>query len=362
LANDPNLIRIVSAQGRIGNRYVSPTPVNSTGGDGYFSAVFRAIDEQTGQPAALKFLVDHQDGYRRLCFEREGRLVTTILKGEPLFVQALDPPAMLSITAQVPSIGPLVLEYPYIAFEWLHGGDLSNFCHPPTDRKDFLVHIALFRSACRCVRRFHHLGCCHRDLKPANFFLARHRQLKLGDFGTAHLIDPMSLPLAPSYSLPPGDLRYSAPETAAGFDLTQTLSRGADIYSLGAILFELFSGQLLQSYHFATIAKLRQFSTAMQNVPQNQRMTVFHGFLDAQSDRLPDLRRINPDLPKCAYPPLQQLLRATAHFDYRQREASFDRIDRLAQIVELVVRNQESYMRMRSHCRSRNIRKAPVNV
>lgn len=358
MATVNELVQLVPAQGTINGLFDQIQPIGPNGGGGHFSAVFKANHIPLARPAALKFLVDNGDVYRQLCFVREGELLDTVLRGDPLFVQLVERPSTLQVQVQIPNVGPQTWAYPFLAFEWLPKGDIESKCAAAKDGADLLDKLDLFRKMCRCVRRLHRYGCFHRDLKPGNFFLARHRAVKLGDFGTTRLLAPNVPSLLPHYPAPPGDLRYTAPELLAGLDVNKTLLASADIYSLGAILFEMLTGQLLVSFHLGPLVPA--FLQWMQQVSPAQRQTYLHGFLDGQGPRVPDLRQANPNLPKCSYEPLRVLLEGVANFDYRERLRSFDEIDRLAKISILVTANERAYLKMLDRRRAR--RRGPHNV
>ena len=339
------IVRLVSALGTVNQRYTQLRPLSPNGGSGCFSAVFEALCTTTNQRVALKFDANRGDTYRGEAFNREGRLLNTRLKGEECFVQLIEPPAKMSVPLAVPGGSHVSFDFPFLAFEFLPNGDLTSHTSPVHGHDETIRRIELFRKACRCVRRLHHLGCFHRDLKPSNFLLDRFPFVKLGDFGTARLMTPEEKPLKSTYAAPVGDLRYTAPELLAGLDVSKGLLATADTYSLGVILYELLTGRQLVEEHLGGrgrgILGVRDFHKHMNNVPQINRKTVFHGFLDAHPSPMPDLRQINPHIPKCAIQPINRLLEALAVFDYRKREVNFGRIDRLAEIAILVVRNEQ---------------------
>jgi serine/threonine protein kinase len=95
----------------------------------------------------------------------------------------------------------------------------------------------LISTVARAVDYAHRRGVLHRDLKPSNILLDADGNPHLTDFGIAKCLEDEAGITQTSELL--GTLSYMAPEQAAG----KRVSRGADIYSLGAILFELLTGQ-----------------------------------------------------------------------------------------------------------------------
>lgn len=95
----------------------------------------------------------------------------------------------------------------------------------------------LVAAVARAVHYAHERGVLHRDLKPSNILLDQDGNPHLTDFGVAKLLD-QEIALTQTAELL-GTPSYMAPEQAAG----KSLSRSADIYSLGAILYELLTGR-----------------------------------------------------------------------------------------------------------------------
>jgi serine/threonine protein kinase len=126
---------------------------------------------------------------------------------------------------------------PYIAMEYLPGGSLARRLGeeplPPGQAAQLLQTLA------RAVQAAHHEGIVHRDLKPANVLLTLDGQPKIADFGLAKLLDEQA-GLTRSQAVL-GTPSYMAPEQASG--QTRKVGPAADIYALGAILYEVLTGR-----------------------------------------------------------------------------------------------------------------------
>ena len=126
---------------------------------------------------------------------------------------------------------------PYLELEYAEAGSLER----RLDGKPWpaLDAAKLIEALARGVAEVHRLGIVHRDLKPANVLLTREGVPKVTDFGLARCIGVDSgLTLAESII---GSPSYMAPEQA--FGRAREAGPRADVYSLGAILYELLTGR-----------------------------------------------------------------------------------------------------------------------
>jgi WD40 repeat protein len=124
----------------------------------------------------------------------------------------------------------------YFTMRFMEGGDLANhltrFAHEPKAAAELVATVA------RAVHYAHQRGILHRDLKPANILLDGSGRPHVTDFGLAkRLLGEGNLPSATAIV---GTPSYMAPEQASG---RAVLSTAIDVFSLGAILYELLTGR-----------------------------------------------------------------------------------------------------------------------
>jgi len=126
---------------------------------------------------------------------------------------------------------------PYLVMEYVEGQPIDSWLQ---ERGAGLEdRLALFLRVCDAVSYAHRLLVVHRDLKPGNILITPDGTPKLLDFGIAKLLapdqDPATTLAADTRAITPG---YASPEQFLGQAVTTT----TDVYSLGAILYELLSG------------------------------------------------------------------------------------------------------------------------
>ena len=147
--------------------------------------------------------------------------------------------------AKIHEAGTTSENRPYFAMEWVDGLPVTDFCSEHV--LNIKQKLQLFVTICEAVQHAHQKGIIHRDLKPSNILVAQSgdRLLpKVIDFGLSKPFDD-SLRAPDSESFTSfgqvlGSVKYMSPEQAS-FDKIDVDTR-ADIYSLGAILYELLTG------------------------------------------------------------------------------------------------------------------------
>jgi tetratricopeptide (TPR) repeat protein len=127
---------------------------------------------------------------------------------------------------------------PYLSQELLGGGTLQGrLSSGPLEASEAAL---LVESLARAVQHAHERGVVHRDLKPGNILLTLDGQAKITDFGLAKLLsNPDPGRTRPGQVM--GTPGYMAPEQARG--LNDQIGPAADVYSLGAILYEAMTGR-----------------------------------------------------------------------------------------------------------------------
>lgn len=124
---------------------------------------------------------------------------------------------------------------PYFVMEYLGEGSLADLLKkgPLSPRRA----AELVADVASALVEVHAHETIHRDIKPANIFLRRSRGV-LGDFGIAYVTD---LPRITSGPLAPGTAQYMSPERLAG----DGADNRSDLFSLGCVLYEALTGQVL---------------------------------------------------------------------------------------------------------------------
>src|SRR5262249_25896552 len=132
--------------------------------------------------------------------------------------------------------GDLSPPVPYFSLEFCSGGSLekklSGTPLPPMEAAKLVGELA------RAMQAAHDRSILHRDLKPANVLLTENATPKVTDFGLAKKIDEAGQTASGAIM---GTPSYMAPEQAAG--KAKQLGPAADVYALGAILYECLTGR-----------------------------------------------------------------------------------------------------------------------
>ncbi|HKO43771.1 MAG TPA: serine/threonine-protein kinase [Pyrinomonadaceae bacterium] len=207
-------------------------------GRGGMGEVYRADDLKLSQPVALKFLPDHllSDGAALARFHREVRVARQVSHKN---------------VCRVYDIGEVDGRH-FLSMEFIKGEELSSFMRRigrlPQDKA-----IQIARQICAGLHAAHDVGVLHRDLKPANVMIDDDGNARITDFGLAGLAEEFG-----KDELAAGTPAYMAPEQLAGKNATVK----TDIYSLGLVLYELFtSKRAFEAETIGELIKLRRSNT-----------------------------------------------------------------------------------------------------
>jgi serine/threonine-protein kinase len=128
---------------------------------------------------------------------------------------------------------------PYFAIEYVDGAPITAHC--AARQLSLEDRLRLFLDVGDAVRYAHQNLVVHRDLKPSNILVTADGQVKLLDFGIAKLLDPEQ---RGETGLTQTGLRVMTPEYAAPEQvLGAPITTATDVYALGAVLYELLTGQ-----------------------------------------------------------------------------------------------------------------------
>jgi serine/threonine-protein kinase len=182
-------------------------------------------DIELDRPVALKRLAENlaRDEDLRRRFLREARLAARL--AHPNVVRVFD-------------VGDDDGR-PFIAMEYVEGETLAELLARRGRLRPSEV-ASLGVQACAALAAAHAAGLVHRDVKPQNLLLGADGSLRLGDFGIAFGHEGTQLTLVGTVL---GTAGYLAPEQARGEQVTAA----ADIYAVGAVLYELLTGEPVRS-------------------------------------------------------------------------------------------------------------------
>src|SRR5213078_196598 len=167
-----------------------------------------------------------------LSYHADSRETLERFRREAEAVASLDHPNILPIYEVSESEG-----LPFFSMKFAGGGSLLEAA--PMLRREPRRAVALMAKVARAVQYAHVQGILHRDLKPGNILLDGRGEPLVSDFGLAKWLDtPSDLTRTLTIFGTPG---YIAPEQAHG--PAKNLTAAADIYSIGAVLFDLFTGR-----------------------------------------------------------------------------------------------------------------------
>ncbi len=247
--------------------------------------VYKAYQASLDRYVALKVLHSHlaedPDFVNR--FEREATAVARLR--HPNIVQVFDYDVQDDLY--------------YIVMEFVEGPTLKAEITQRLKNRDYQYGyvfdqdevVRLFATLSDAIEYAHIRGMIHRDLKPGNIMFTAEGQIMLTDFGLARMVFSSSRSLSGALS---GTPAYMAPEQVEG----GAVDERADIYSLGIVLYELFSGR----------------------VPF-EADTPYELMTKHVTDEVPPIREFNPDIPTDAETVILKALSKNSESRYQSAEA-----------------------------------------
>jgi serine/threonine-protein kinase len=201
-------------------------------GRGGMGEVYRADDVKLGQAVALKFLPESlaADADRRDRFYNEVRTARQVTH-----------PAVCRVHDIGEVDGQLFLSMEYVDGEDL-GSLLRRIGRLPPDKA-----LEIARQVCAGLAAAHDRGVLHRDLKPDNVMIDGRGHARITDFGLAGLAAAIE-----GADVRSGTPAYMAPEQLAGREVTTR----SDVYALGLVLYELFTGR--RAFSGRTLLELKR--------------------------------------------------------------------------------------------------------
>ncbi|HWC99589.1 MAG TPA: serine/threonine-protein kinase, partial [Candidatus Sulfopaludibacter sp.] len=232
-------------------------------GRGGMGEVYRATDLTLGQAVALKFLPETaaRDERSLARFYNEVRMARQVT--HPNVCRVYD-------IGQVEGVH-------FISMEYVDGEDLSSLLRRigrlPADKA-----VEIARKLCAGLYAAHEKNVLHRDLKPANVMVDSRGQVIIMDFGLAGLSEQLQADVRS------GTPAYMSPEQLAGTGV----STQSDLYALGLVLYELFTGK--RAFEASSLVELME----MQERAAPASITSVAKDLDPAVERIV-LRCLQPD-------------------------------------------------------------------
>lgn len=257
---------------------IGPYEIIEQQGQGGMATVYRAYHAALDRFVALKFLnpAYKEDSNFLARFQREARVVAR-----------LEHPNIVPIYDFAEHEGT-----PYLVMKFIEGETLKQrlFRGPLTLEEG----VRIIEDVGKALMHAHEQGVLHRDIKPSNVLIEEDGSIFLADFGLARLARMGSSTLSSEMLL--GTPHYISPEQAQG---DSDLDERTDIYSFGAVLYELVVGQ----------------------VPFDGD-TPFSIIHDHIYEPLPEPRSINPDVPE----PVERVLMKALAKPKAERYESVERL------------------------------------
>ena len=208
---------------QVGQSFGGRYQILGTLGKGGMGAVYRALDKELDDDVALKVLMPD-------AFE-EGTIAVQTLKQEIRLARRITHPNVV----RTHDMGE-VAGVRFLTMEYVPGTTLREVI----DRKGAVAlapGVQIAKQLCRGLAAVHEAGIVHRDIKPHNIMVLPNGVVKLMDFGIAKQTEGVDPNAETGQTV--GTPYYMSPEQARG----ENLDSRSDLYSVGVVLYELFTGE-----------------------------------------------------------------------------------------------------------------------
>ncbi len=193
-------------------------------GEGAKKLVYLARDTSLGREVALAVVKSTITGNDLIRLRREAKAMA----------QLSDHPNIVPVYDTGEEAG-----HPFIVSQYMKGGDVESMIRrAPGSRLPVSQAVIIAMQVASALEAAHRRGIIHRDVKPSNVWLSEQGIAKLGDFGLAIVQDESRIT---RMGIMIGTATYMSPECAAGG--ARAADARSDIYSLGAMLFEMLAGR-----------------------------------------------------------------------------------------------------------------------
>lgn len=195
-------------------------------GEGGMATVYKGLQRSLNRPVAIKVL-DASLSKNTALRKR--------FKQESLIIARLNHPNIIHVIDR----GTTSKGRPVFVMEFVEGTNLADAIRH--SQYDFNTKVDIVVQICKGVAYAHKLDVIHRDIKPANVIVDEEGFARLLDFGIASFFEKEGQENSDDARLILGTEAYMAPEQHKGVSET---TRRSDIYSIGVVMFELFTGHL----------------------------------------------------------------------------------------------------------------------
>jgi serine/threonine protein kinase len=192
---------------------------------GGMGAVYKAVQKSLNRTVAVKLLPQ---------VHRNKESFADRFKREAHALALLNHPHIIAVH----DFGETADGQMYYAMEFVSGMDLQHLLKREMPEPRQILKI--ITQVCEALQFAHERGIVHRDIKPANILIDERGNVKVADFGLAKIVGPQSVDYTATGATL-GTPDYIAPEA---LDQDGKIDHRADIYSLGVMIYELFTGHV----------------------------------------------------------------------------------------------------------------------